>query len=644
MAYFLCRRVGHPLKHLSLPQRYRSQQQYRAQSAITKTKAPNHEPTPSQILRYALTGTTKLSRQDVSKQDLDDHLNDVFLGEWRLSTLPPPLWSSLRPKAAGLDRDVFFKGLEHDVRNLRHLQIFIERHFNGHGPCVLLQVEEGCKPLAQALERCQQHHSAAEILVAINALVSRLQRMQMDLPRKLHLLGMYYACLSYSTAALERHLRGSLAISPTRFSWASSVPLVDALYMSIRSFELQGDHPDTGSMLKQVTGEPGADDASAVTLHSILFWAGRKNSKRTTLIGRYFRLLVKLKSRELLHRVWRKVVSLLWARAADRRFCDAYSCITALVVEGDVARATTYLEQISKRCGNALPHISGFKGLSVLLANQEVCESLSRLCGEDEYLKILEFHLEHMEKRLGIKWLPERSLHTSISDLSYNATGQPLLTMDGDSTGYESSERLIAEMHALGCSGSLSDLTRLANCLDEHGGEHIPVVQSSAENTPLELAWVPQRCPVDVLNSSEVRSGEHTTNSPSSLGLIRLDPENAGLSSTDTRSLHLIQLGYLIIKPKAPSAEHEWRESGHIVALDRASGQLFAVFVGKAQGQISLGIQSHIPRIPFDLKSIMKIELRSDLNGTHHGDNHSSPEFDITKCYLDVDPCKDLVI
>jgi hypothetical protein len=455
---------------------------------------------------------------------------------------------------------------------------------------------------------------------------------------------MHYACLSYSTAALERHLKDLLAINPKRFGLPSSVALVDALYMSIRSFELQGDHPDTGSMLKQVTGEPGLDDTSEVTLHSILFWVGPTQLRQLTLIGRYFRLLVKLKSRELLDRLWSNVLSLLWAKATDRRFHDAYSCIVALVVEGDVARATTYLEEISKRADDALPYISEFKDLSVLLANQEVCESLSRLCDQDEHLKVLEVQLEHMEKRLGINWLPEKSLHTSISDLSYNATGLPLLTMDGDSTGYESSERLIAEMHALGCSGSLSDLTRLANCLDEHGGEHIPVVQSSAENTLLELAWVPQRCPVDVLDSSEVRSGERTTNSPSSLGLIRLDPENAGLSPTDTRSLHLMQLGYLIIKPKAPSAEHEWRESGHIVALDRASGQLFAVFVGKAQGLISPGIQSHIPRIPFDLNSIMKIELRSDLNGIHHGDNHSSPEFDITKCYLDVDPCKDLVV
>lgn len=637
MAYFLCRRVGLPLKHLSLPQRYRLQQQYRAQSEITKTKTPNHEPTPSQILRYALMGTTELSRQEPSKQDLDDHLNEVFLGEWRLSA--PPLWSSFRPKAAGLDRDVFSKGLEDDVQNLHQLHIFIERHLNGQGFRGLWLVEH-CGLLAQALERCQRHHSAAEILVAINALVSRLRRLQTIVPWELHLLGMYYACLSYSAAALERHLRDLRAVKLNPFGLATSLPLVDALYMSIRSFELQGDYPDTGSMLKQVTGEPCVNDASEVTLHSFLSWASRGKAK----VGRYFRLLVKLKSLELLQSVWGDLVRLLEPKAPERRFHDAYSCIMALVVEGDVTRATRYLEEISKRAGNVLPYISGFKDLNVLLANQEVCELLSRLCGGDEYLKILEVYLEHMERRLGIKWLPERSLHTSISNLSYNATGQPLLTMDGDSTGYESSERLIAEMHALGCSGSLSDLIRLANCLDEHGGEHIPVVQSSAENTPLELAWVPQRCPVDVLNSSEVRSGEHTTNSPSSLGLIRLDPENAGFLPADTRSLHLMQLGYLIIKPKASNAEHEWRESGHIVALDRSSGQLFAVFVGKGQGPISAGIQSHIPRMPFDLKSIMKIELRSDLGGTHQGDNHSSPIFDITECYLDVDPCKDLVI
>lgn len=641
MAYSLHRRAGLPLKHLYLPRRYGSQHQYRAVSAVTEGKLPNHEPTTSQLLRYALTGTTKPLRQDISKQDLDNHLNDVFSGEWPLSTLPPPLWSSLHPTAEGIaDEEAFFRGLKHDVQNLRHLQIFIERYITGLGPSAMLQADH-CSSLAQALERCQRQHSAAEILAAINALVTRLQRLHAHVSRHLRTLGIYYACLSYSAAALEKHVKG-YSISHRRLDVETSVTLVDALYKSIRSFELQGDHPDTNSMLEQVTGESGFRSASKCTLHTILYWAGP--GTRTAYFDRYFRVLVKLKSHDVVNTKAGHLLQHLSPRSADHDFHTAYSCVMALIADGHIARATKYLERISRRAGNALPYISEFRNLSILLANREVCELLPRLCGDEEYPKILQVQLEHMEKRLGINWRPEKSLHTSISDLSHIATGQPLLTMDGDSTGYESSERLIAEMHALGCSGSLSDLARLANCLDEYGGEQIPVVQSSPEDTPLELAWVPQRCPVDVLDPSEVGSGEQTTYSPSSLGLLRLSPENAGLSPTDTRTLHLMQLGFLIIKPKAPSSEHDWRESGHIVALDRNSGQLFAVFVGKGQGQISPGIQSHIPRTPSDLNSIVRIKLRDDVNKTHYRDNHTSPEFDITTCYLDVDPCPDLAV
>ncbi|KAF7122706.1 hypothetical protein CNMCM5793_000816 [Aspergillus hiratsukae] len=643
MAHFLYRRVGLPLKHLCLPRRYGSQQQYRAVSAVTERKLPDHEPTPSQILRYALTGTTKPLRQDISNQDLDNDLNDVFSGEWPLTTLPPPLWSSLHPTAKGVaDEDAFFKSLKHDVQNLRHLQIFIERYINGPGPSAMLQADH-CSSLAQALERCQRQHSAAEILAAINALITRLQRLQAFVSRHLRTLGIYYACLSYSAAALEEHVKGYLAGGHRRLDVETSVTLVDALYKSIRSFELQGNHPDTGSMLKQVTGESGFRHASKskYTLHTILHWAGP--GTRTAYFDRYFRVLVKLKSHDVLNTKAGHVLEHLSARSADDDFHTAYSCVMALIVDGHIARAAKYLKRIPLRADNALPYISEFRNLSILLANREVCGLLPHLCGEEEYPKVLQVQLEHIEKRLGINWRPEKSLHTSISDLSHIATGQPLLTMDGDSTGYESSERLIAEMHALGCSRSLSDLGRLANCLDEYGGEQIPVVQSSTEDTPLELAWVPQRCPVDVLDPSEVGSGEQTTYSPSSLGLLRLSPENAGLSPTDTRTLHLMQLGFLIIKPKASSSEHDWRESGHIVTLDRTSGQLFAVFVGKAQGQISPGIQSHIPPIPTGLNSMMRIKLRDDVNETHYGDNHTSPEFDVTKCYLDVDPCPDLV-
>lgn len=243
-------RIGLSLQRHALRQSYAyvPQQQSRLVSVNIKRKIPNHEPTTSQILRFALTGTTKTLTQDVSNPDLDEHLKEIFHGEWPLSAVPPPLWSSFHSETAPVDKEVFFRGLKHDVRNLRHLQTFIERHVNGGNACVLLQANH-CQPFAQALERCHRQHPAGEILAVLNAIISKLEKMRVPVSKDLYVLGLHYACLAYSATAIERHVQGYLAVSYKRLDLDSSISLVDALNASLQSFELKGNFPNTKLML-----------------------------------------------------------------------------------------------------------------------------------------------------------------------------------------------------------------------------------------------------------------------------------------------------------------------------------------------------------------------------------------------------------
>ncbi|KAF7590435.1 hypothetical protein BBP40_002839 [Aspergillus hancockii] len=628
----------------SLFQRCLSRPPLRHASAKRGTPTSYLQPTPSQLLRFALTGSTQPVQNGSYTSGLEQHFKELFSEQWPLNTTPPPpLWSSLQQKTTGPDREVFLGGLKHDVRSLRDLHLLIERNVNEDRGAALLQIED-CRILAQALECCQPQHSYGEILSTINAITTRLERLRVPVSHSLYALGMYYACLVFSASALKRHLDGYLAVGNQQLDMKSSTSLVDALLESFQVLPFQETGHDISKMLNIVTGESTVGNRSEHNLHRIMCWADHRSS--TQPIDQYLTLLAKLRSDSLLQELWDRRMKTIPCDSPAHTFQSAYDCVKALIDVGHHERAIAYLRQISKCAHGNLPGLSKFRNLRTLLGDEAVVEVLPQLAGE-EYPSILEAQLKNMEKRLGITWNPRKSVHTSISDPHRISSQEPLLTIDGDCAGYDSTARLVAEIEALGCSKSIVDLGKIANLLDEHEGDQVLVSLSPMESEYYEFSWVLRRSSIEFSNApSHVETDRFKHWSPSTLGLLCVRPNSNGISLVANRSLHLIQLGYLVATPKLPhetgvEGTQNWEDTGYIVTWDRVFGRFLIVFVGQSYGVLSTGERWIVSDSSFGLDPILQVTPGNDP--PEQTDSKSPFRGSPTRYYVDVDPSPDLV-
>ncbi|KAB8279327.1 hypothetical protein BDV30DRAFT_202544 [Aspergillus minisclerotigenes] len=602
------------------------------------------KPTPSQLLRFALTGSTQPVQNGVlPKTSQDRHLEELFSEQWPLNTSPPPpLWSSLQQRTAAPCKTEVLRGMEKDIQNLNHLRSLIERNVNDPLGGMILQTGH-CRFLAQALKRCQRSDSYGEILSAINGILMRLEKLRAPVSPSLFVLGMYYSCLAFSASALKRYLEGYISLRPPRLDLDSCAPLVDALLVSLQLLPFQEPGYDSSEMRSVVTGESADGCFSEHNLHSIMCWADYRDS--THSVGPYLSLLARLQSDRTLQDIWDRMTKRLRPES-PHTFHSAYGCVKALVDVGNHRKAVTYLRQISKCANGNLPSLSDFEGLKGLLAAERVAHAIPQLAGK-EYPSILEAQLEDMEKRLGITWNRRKSVHTSISDPLYISSNQPILTVDGDSAGYGSNMRLIAEIEALGCSKSMLELGRVANLLDEFEGDHIRVFIPNEDAAPYDFAWFPQRSPIELPNDSlSVGIDRNEAWSPSTLGLLRVRPHRHGVSLVTENCLHLMQLGYLVARPKSAQgpfleAAQSWEETGHIVTWDRAFGRFIVVFVGKSREPLDAEKQLFAPNLSFGLDPVMRVCPGKDLPGQ----KDSTPQFghSYSMYCVDADPGPDLV-
>lgn len=611
-------------------------------SIDVNSRASYTEPTPSHLVRFALTGTTKPSHNDVSNPELDKHLSDIFLGDWPLVSLPPPFWSSSGRQPQNPDEIALFKALKHDVRNLRHLQVLIERTVNEVEGSLLLQTQS-CALLAQALNRCQRKNSYGEILSALNAIITRLERLGLPRTSNLYFLGMYYAALSLSAPALERFLDGYLSVGLWPMDSLASKSLVNALLNALHYQSFREVTIDTSAILELIEG---GKQRRKKTLHDLLSWGDSAGPAMHR--GHYLCLLAKLRSKDLLSEVWKQAMWRLSPSTSPEMYQCMYSCIVTLTESGDVVQAMDYLQEVSKHSQGMLPGISEFKDVNTLLESEVIGPLLPRMAGEKEYLKLLEAQLIQIEHKLGLSWDSEGPFHTNISDPHSIISDLPLFNIDGDSTGYESVARLITEINASGCSRSATDLGKIAELLEEHEGDIIPVSLPSTEGQDEEYAWFPQYSPVQCSGASPSAGKEGTESwTPSTLGLVRVSCDRSG--SPLERSIHVMQLGRLARRARCPhdqdpSYDNPWEETEHMIAWDRVYGQLIAVYVGPSDGPIESRIESRAARARSGIEAITTVSLHGDTAPTSQGDLISFIGNASMHYYIEEDPSPDLML
>lgn len=570
-------------------------------SRNVKQESSYHNILPSQLLRSALTDPSEYKGNSECNWGKYYSLHDIFCEEWPLNTPPLPVQTWLQPQTPIWNSDFLTRTL-YDVKNIRQIERFVEGIPNGSDIAAIFKSSH-FELLSQAFERCQNHNLCSEILLAINSIVARIETYGTSVPGSLHILGMQYACCCHSISALKNHLEGYYRVSSQRLDSATSLALVKSLISFIDAAKFNDPGFDSSIALDFVTGEGHFYHSSQHRLHDILSWADTRGSP--VFVEHYALLLAKLQSYESFHKTWNRFVESLSSNVSQDTFQTAYACVLALVNAENTEAAVSCLELLSEHAGNRLPGISKFGNIDMLLANETINEILPRIAGEEEFVGILENELERIEKSLGIKWQADRSVHSTISDSLSNATEQPLFTIDGDSVGFDSKDRLVGEICSFACSNSQTGLGRISDLLDEHDGRTINITLPGCKDKSIEFAWVPHRSPLDFSGASSetnFRMGMPMSRPPPALGLIRMQIlSNKDLMKSEV-TLHLMQLGYLVFRPvdallKDSESQNKWQESGHVVTLDRETGQLLAIFVGDHHAFLEAGVK--LPSIPF---------------------------------------------
>ncbi|PWY87766.1 hypothetical protein BO70DRAFT_332979 [Aspergillus heteromorphus CBS 117.55] len=597
------------------------------------------KPTPSQLLRFALTGTTKSANDHhhPSSTELDQNLSEVLLGDWPRNSPRPPLMRISQPQTERRGPYVGIYVAMTERRYLGDLQVVIEKYVNNEKDSLLFQTEEGLTFLERSLRHIRRRTSYGEVVSALNAIITRLEGLSGLCSERFYVLGMYYAALALSAPALERFMKGYLVVrsEPAYLSMRDSILLVNALLDSLHSLKFREPTPDTSAILNLVTGTNKSTDRN---LQNILF---RTAQHPTLFTAKYICLLVRLQGGTIADKIWHCSIRRLKPNSPDSWFQHAYVCVAALVDTGDVPRAIRYLKQVSRRANGRLPGISEFGDLSCLLTSDAISARLRQLAGEEEYPKVLEVQMSQMEDRLGIRWHPEKSRHMSASGPPLVASGKPLLTIDDDPTGYGNVRCLLAELKALRCSRSMADLGRVATLLDEHEGKIFPVmVPKQRSNMKFALSY--RRCPVQFTNVDlPVTTDASKPWTPSNLGLLRIAFDNTKAPLPGERSMHVMPLGVLSWRPA--SNESRWKETGHIVAWDRVYDLLVAIFVGNIYKSHNTNEQTINPPSQernYGLEALATVSLPSD--GDRKLPSYSKPRL-ATRYHLEVDPSPDLI-
>lgn len=609
-----------------------------------------HDPSPSEMLRFALRDSTEPIYDSNVNEVLSEYLRGIFITEWKLNTPPSPLWTSLKGPTSR-NQELLWNS-NSDIADVSSLRSLIERYVNDRHGAEILQTNN-CLPLHHALRRCQRNNTLAEILSVLRDLFARLKRLQLPIRPGMYTIALYFASLDLSPSDLRYFLDGQHHMGAPALSPKESLRIVRYCSEALDCKVFEDPYYDPNPILAEITGE-GESVTESRNLHDTLFW-----TQSTDQIGNRFNyetkaqdyicLLTRLGNDEVLHRCWSHFLKNIQPK--NYQSCiAAYQVVLALVQNIQSETAVKWLEDISQHCGDNLPFIAKFPDIRFLLNDLIIGEALPDLVRGEDYLELLKFCLEDMDRRMGFQWSPESQSHFSTAlDPIYGAFGdQPLPKTDNKYAGYDHGGQLYAELRVHGCSRSPAALARVVDLLNDHDGQSQNIITHLDYNAArlnefrskfqsLELRWVPEHSPIEFSNSRipAIRDFSRPM-TPSTLGLIRARLIIHGVPQMGIDNLHLMQLGCMDMRygPDQP-----WQPSGYIVVWDRHHRELLGLYVGQNTGVISCGAPSDGP-----LGALMHLSLSTNPDertfyprGTRtHSRNCWGPY------YLDVDPSADL--
>lgn len=554
-------------------------------SSLSSVVAQSYGPSPSGLLRATLLGPITSKTNNGTNNERNAQILELLDSKWEYGRPPSSLSFALTGHlSAGYTQG---HGRLPSIGTLSSLQYVTERLAVNDQGAELLQAD-----LEKIISRCRRKHQCTELLSTLGDIVVRLQRLNLFIDPKLYELGMCMAAQSLSSANFHRFFTGLLRLTPDQLQFESGFDIVQTLYETVCQEIFETPHYDTTHILAEITGEYDAiPESDTVTFHDILC-SMLKDDRHLTSWTNYLCLLSRLQSGEPLTNLWNEFLD-KFSEKSRENLHSMYSVVLDLVRARRSETAAKFLEGISIRNGDNLPHISTFPHLQEIFDDSVVCETLADV-GGDQYDVLLEIAFKNMEQRLGIRWekaqQPEDEAHISITaDSPWSVfEDQPLLSIDGDCAGYDDPSRLYAELQASGCSRSPNQLGRIVELLHDNDGIGLKVVLQGDHKLNLpEFRWCPRHSPIEFshaeLPTLSDRSREWT---PASLGLIWVRPLINGVPQPREKSFHLMQLGFLDMRRGSHEA---WQSSGYIVGWDRQSGHMSAVFVGTDREVIDRG-------------------------------------------------------
>lgn len=620
-------------------------------NANLSAHAQSDEPTSPELLRFALTSSKSPFAGKQPNASLRKKANELLDSEWLSNRPPPELWSALKGVNV-LSKSTERRRLE-SVADLTSLRNVIQKLVIDNGGADRLQ-QSACKALEHALKRCQRDATYAEILAILSDIIARLRRLKLATNTQILELGIYHAALNLSISAFRQFLQLHEKVGGSQDSSLLSRKIrpkriLQTLLNEIDSAIFDDPSYNTAAWLAEITGEGEDKRQQRPRLADRLLGDPRQEHENWAL---YLCLLSKLRSIEELDATW-----MMFMEALDPgcdQFChQAYGVILSLTQAGRSDLAAKFLEDISMRSGDTLPYIGCFPNIHVLLDDPTVGEALPDLIQGDHYDKLLEARMEDMEGRLGIRWqyrkepMELKSNASTAPDSAWPSFhDQPLLTIDGDSAGYDDPARLYLNLQALGCSKSKSDLSGLTDMLIEQTGNEQEIIthlnfdpdlleRFHSRFPTLQLRWCIEHSPIEFSHSLLAATTKGPREwSPASLGLLRARAIVNGVPQSGTRALHLMQLGSLDLRY---GHDESWQPSGYIVTWDRQYGEMIALFVGKNYGVVDRGAGPS--GAPFGVVMHIRPSDMPDASPLFPNRVPRDPE---GPYYLDVDPSMDL--
>ena len=621
-------------------------------TSAQSSKQP-HDPSPSELLRFILTDSTKSIESLDSDVASPSYLHELFSTHWKSNSPPAPLWTSLKGLAP--HNEELLRGLKTHVSNLSSLRNLIERYANDENGAALLQTKDGTL-LRLALQRCQRQNTLPEILSVVSDLAARLDRLQLSVHPSTYTTGMLLAMLNLSTPALRQFLAAHRLKEMPALGLRESVRVIESCSEALDRKSFENPAYDRSLMLAEITGEGDFIVRDRPRLHDILYWTQPRDQEDVRYTSQlsaqeYICLLAKLGSVEVLRTCWSNFLKNVQPKNHHSCFA-AYQIVMNLIQAANARVAVKYLEDISQHCGDNLPFISKFSGLQILIDDPVVGEALPDLVRGEDYIELLEAQLENMDQQMGIQWNFERQEHSSAAleppETIWEAFGDQLSPNIGAGYTKASHEsQLYAGLRAHGCSKSPAALNKIVDLLHDHNGQPIEIntyLDYSKERLrefrskfgSVEFRWNPEHSPIEFSRSRiPTLHNSAQPSTPLTLGLIRARLIVGGVPQSGVDSLSLMQVGCIDVRY---GVNESWQSSSYIMVWDRHFGELLGLHVGRTTGIIEDGPVSVGP-----FGALMHIRLSSNSDPWELPPSETAnPRNCWGPYHLDLDPSPDL--